>query len=108
MDNPKEVARYEVPEAGTHNLWVDEDKLYIAYYQGGLRVVDISGELMGDLYKQGREIAKYFASSPDGFEANSPMAWGPQVYKGKVFFSDMNSGLWVIKVKGDDDEQEPS
>ena len=28
---------------------------------------------------------------------NSPMAWGPQVFKGNVFVSDMNSGLWVIK-----------
>ena len=35
-------ARYEVPEAGTHNLWAENDVLYIAYYNGGLRVVDAS------------------------------------------------------------------
>ena len=98
-ENPVEVARYEVPEAGSHNLWVEDDKLYVAYYQGGLRVVDISGDLMGDLYKQGREIARYLASDPAGKDANTSMAWGPQPYKGNVFFSDMNSGLWVIKVK---------
>lgn len=98
-ENPVEVARYEVPEAGTHNLWVDDDKLYIAYYQGGLRVVDISGDLMGDLYKQGREIARYLGSDPNGKDPNTPMAWGPQPYKGNIFFSDMSSGLWVIKVK---------
>ncbi len=104
-EHPKEVARYEVPEAGTHNLWVEDDKLYIAYYQGGLRVVDLSGDLMGDLYKQGREIARFSSGDPDGKTPNSPMAWGPQSYKGHIFFSDMNSGLWVVKLKGD--EQQP-
>ena len=103
--NPQEVARYEVPEAGTHNLWVEDDKLYVAYYQGGLRVVDISGDLMGDLYKQGREIAKFKGEDPEGKIPNSPMAWGPQPYKGHIFFSDMNSGLWIVKLKGD--EQQP-
>ncbi len=104
-ENPQEVARYEVPEAGTHNLWVEDDKLYIAYYQGGLRVVDLSGDLMGDLYKQGREIARYLSADPHGKTPNSPMAWGPQPFKGHIFFSDMNSGLWVVKLKGD--EQQP-
>ena len=99
--NPKEVARYEVPEAGSHNLWIDGDRLYIAYYQGGLRVVDISGDLMGDLYKQGREVAHYFSADPHGHVPNAAMAWGPQVFKGNVFFSDMNSGLWIVKVQGD-------
>ena len=25
-----------------------------------------------------------------------PMAWGPQPFKGNVFVSDLNSGLWVL------------
>ena len=25
-ENPKDVARYEVPEFGTHNLWVEDDR----------------------------------------------------------------------------------
>jgi hypothetical protein len=101
-ENPKEVARYEVPEAGTHNLWIEDDKLYIAYYQGGLRVIDISGDLMGDLYRQGREIARFRTAAPDGHVPNSPMAWGPQVHKGNIFVSDMHSGLWIIKLQGDE------
>ena len=96
--NPKEVARYEVPEAGSHNFWIEDDILYIGYYNGGLRVVDISGDLMGDLYKQGREIAYYLPSDAEGFIPNSPMAWGAQPYKGHVFLSDFNSGLWAVKV----------
>lgn len=97
-ENPRDVARYEVPEAGAHNLWVEDDVLYQAYYKGGLRVVDVSGELMGDLGRQGREIAIYKPQDPGGFLPNQVSVWGPQPYKGHVFFSDMNSGLWAAKV----------
>lgn len=97
-NNPEEVASYRVPEAGTHNFWVEGDTLYIAYYNGGLRVVDISGELMGDLYAQGREIARYITTHHEGFIPNAAMAWGPQPYKGYIFVSDWNSGLWAFKL----------
>jgi len=96
-DNPSEVARYEIPEAGTHNMWVDGDVLYVAYYNAGLRVVDISGELMGNLYDQGREIAHYVPTYPEGLVPNAAMVWGPQPYKGHIFISDWNSGLWALK-----------
>ena len=98
-DNPQEVARYQVPEAGSHNFWVEDDVLYGAFYNGGLRIVDVSGELMGDLYKQGREIAMFVPHDPDGFIANSPFVWGPQPYKGHVFFTDWNTGLWAVKLR---------
>ena len=77
-----------MPEAGSHNLWVENDVLFAAFYNGGLRVVDVSGELLGDLYRQGREIAMYVPYDPDGFIANSPFVWGPQPYKGHIFFTD--------------------
>ena len=97
-ENPIDVARYEVPEAGTHNSWVEDDILYQAYYKGGLRVVDVSGELLGNLGQQGREIAVYKPQDPVGFLRNQVYVWGGQPYKGNVFFSDMNSGLWAAKV----------
>jgi hypothetical protein len=98
LQAPREVARYEVPEAGTHNLWIEDDILYCAYYNAGLRAVDVSGEVMGDLYRQGREIAWFLPDDPEGHIANAPMAWGPQPHKGHVFFSDWNSGLWAVKL----------
>ncbi len=98
-ENLREVARYEVPEAGAHNLWIEDDKMYIAYYQAGLRVVDVSGELRGDLYRQGREMAWFPTGSPNGQVPNSPMAWGPQAFKGHVFVTDMHTGLWVVRVE---------
>jgi len=97
-DNPKEVARYEIPEAGTHNMWVEGDTLYVAYYNAGLRIVDISGELMGNLYEQGREIARFEPNHPDALIPNTPFTWGPQPYKGHIFVSDWNSGLWAFKL----------
>jgi len=99
LERPKEVARFEVPEAGTHNIWVEDGALYIAYYQGGLRIVDVSGELRGDLYRQGRQLGWYDTRAPEGeaITPNAPMAWGPQLFKDTIFVSDMNSGLWVLR-----------
>ena len=98
-ENPSMVARYEVAEFGTHNIWVEDDRLYQAYYEGGLRVVDVSGELMGNLYTQGREIAAYRSADPQGYVANSTMVWSAMPHKGHVFFSDTNSGLWSVKLQ---------
>ena len=106
MQNPKEVARYQIPEAGSHNFWVEGDTLYVAYYNGGLRVVDISGRLMGNLYEQGREIAHFKPYDPEGRIANAPMTWGPQPHKGHIFISDWNSGLWALELQQPDQEPE--
>ena len=99
IENPVEVAKYEVPEAGAHNLWTEGDRLYIGYYQAGLRVLDISGELRGDLYRQGREMAVILTTDEGTTTPNWPMAWGAQVFKGLIYSSDLNSGLWVTQLK---------
>ena len=100
VEAPREVARYAVPEAGPHNIWIDWDQeiMYVAYFNGGLRVVDVSGELMGDLYRQGREIAKFYSDDAKGYVPNAPFVWGPQPHKGIIFFSDFNSGLWAVRL----------
>ena len=99
IENPVEVARYEVPEAGVHNVWAEGDRLYVGYYQAGIRVLDISGELRGDLYKQGREIATILTVDEGTTTPNWPMAWGAQIHKGKIYSSDINSGLWITELK---------
>ena len=96
--NPKDVARYEVSEFGTHNSWVEDDILYQAYYDGGVRMVDVSGELMGNLATQGREIAVFKPFDPSGWAANVSVVWGAQQHKGNVFFTDLASGLWSVKL----------
>jgi hypothetical protein len=107
IEHPVEVAYYRVPEAGAHNMWVEEDRLYVAYYQAGVRVVDVAGELRGDLWRQGRDIGWFMTETADGDVPNSTMAWGPQPYKGSLFVSDLNSGLWVLRLETEDREPLP-
>ena len=98
INNPRKVAEYPVPEGAAHNMWVEDDVMYVGYYSGGGRVVDVSGELRGDLYRQGREIARIWTGDPDGFRANLPFTWGAQPHKGLIYFNDIHSGLWLVKL----------
>ncbi|MGH7572543.1 MAG: LVIVD repeat-containing protein [Gemmatimonadota bacterium] len=111
LSSPRYVGKYEVPEAGVHNFWVDEEAgiLYAGYYQGGIRAVDVTGELRGELYRQGREIA-YFLPAAGPAEAKLPyqtMVWGvfPMFENGwrpigeMLYATDYNSGLWSFTVE---------
>ncbi len=53
---------------------------------------------MGDLYRQGREIAMFLPSHPEGRIRNAPMVWGPQPHKGTIFLADHYSGLWAVRL----------
>ena len=70
----------------------------MAAWAHGVRTVDVSGELMGNLYTQGREMAVFKSAHPEGYTANATMVWGAQPFKGHVFFSDTNSGLWSVRL----------
>lgn len=107
IKHPREVAQYEVPEGGSHNFWAANDMLYEGYYSGGARVLDISGELRGDLYRQGREIARFWTADGKGFRPNLPFAWGGQpcsvtcdspLLNSLIYFNDIHSGLWITKL----------
>jgi uncharacterized protein YjdB len=107
IKHPKEVAQYEAPEGGSHNFWAANDMLYEGYYSGGARVLDISGELRGDLYRQGREIARFWTGDAKGFRPNLPFTWGGQPcsvtcdtpeLNGLMYFNDIHSGLWITKL----------
>jgi hypothetical protein len=100
LERPKEVAVYDVPEGGAHNMWVENDIMYMGYYNAGARVVDVSGELRGDLYRQGREIARLWTGDPKGYRPNAPFCWGAQPHNGLVYFSDINSGVWIMRLGG--------
>jgi len=109
IKHPREVAQYEVPEGGSHNFWAANDMLYEGYYSGGARVLDISGELRGDLYRQGREIARFWTGDGKGFRPNLPFTWGGQpcsvtcdspLLNSLIYFNDIHSGLWITKLGG--------
>jgi hypothetical protein len=99
LERPKEVAYYEPKDGGSHNVWVAGDTLFLGDYQGGLRVLDISGELRGDLLRQGREIAHVVTGDSTGVVPNAPNAWGAIYRNGLVYVPDINSGLWIVKVE---------
>ena len=96
---PIPVGRYHIEDYGSHDIIVENDVLYQAYYDGGIRVVDVSGELMGNLYDQGREIAVFKPYDPKGFTANAPFVMNAMPWKGNVLFTDFNSGLWAAKLE---------
>jgi hypothetical protein len=101
---PREVAFYHLDGAGTHNFSVDESRgiLYAAYYNGGIRAIDIRGDLdtceapargadnRCDLGKMGREIAHGLA------DVGPVYVWGVQYTGANVYASDMLNGIWKL------------
>ena len=96
--HPIPVGQYHLEDYGSHDIIVENDILYQAYYDGGVRVVDVSGELMGNLADQNREIAVFKPYDPDGYTANAPFVMNAMPWKGRVLFTDFNSGLWAAKL----------
>jgi hypothetical protein len=104
MSAPREVAFYHVDGAGTHNFSVDEERgiLYAAYYNAGVRAIDMRGDLSTcaadqkaadgrcDLRKMGRELAAGLQSSGQTF------IWGVHFDGNFVYASDMLTGLWKL------------
>lgn len=98
LNHPNEVATYSVPEGGAHNIWVFDDVMYMGYYNGGGRIADVSGELRGELYNQGREIARVWTGDSEGFRPNLPFAWGAYPQKELIYINDIHSGLWIARL----------
>jgi hypothetical protein len=102
---PREVAFFHLDGAGTHNFSVDEFRgiLYAAYYNGGVRAIDITGDLSScdaadkdpkygrcDLRRMGRELGH-------GPTADFPVyVWGVHLSGGRLYASDMLNGIWKL------------
>lgn len=101
---PREVAFFHIDGAGPHNFSVDETngRLYAAYYNAGVRVIDITGDLSScdaadkspdgrcDLGRMGREVAHWLSSQQPVF------IWGVHHTGGRLYASDMLNGLWKL------------
>ncbi len=90
---PVEVATFSLAGAGVHNFWVDEpnQRLYAAYYNGGVVALDISGTLTGNL------ATRLLAQVRPGGNAGT-YTWGVMLYNGSLYASDMLTGLWQLGV----------
>lgn len=99
IEKPRSVAYYEPEYGGVHNVWAAGDTLYIGGYNAGFRAFDISGELVGDLRAQGREMVHVNTADMDGFVRNTAMTWGVVVRDGLAYVNDMYNGLWIIRME---------
>ncbi len=108
LEAPRSVAWYEPEFGGVHNVWVAGDTLYMGAYNAGFRAFDISGELLGDLRAQQREMVHVNTADMEGRRGgiNTAMTWGVVVRDGLAYVNDMNNGLWVIRI-GPAKPQEP-
>ena len=93
--DPREIATYKIPGETPHNFWLDEDNeiLYAGWYGRGVRVLDVSGTLSGDLGAAGREIGFLEPSGSKGLGS----IWAPQLHRGVLYLSDIYHGLWAVK-----------
>ncbi len=100
LEHPRAVAFYDPVEFGVHNITVQDGLAYIGGYNGGIRVVDVSGELRGDLRAQGRVVGSLYTGSLEGYRPNMALTWSAIPHHGFIYASDINSGLWVARVAG--------
>jgi hypothetical protein len=105
LAQPREVAFYRVQGAGTHNFWMDEARgvLYAAYYNGGVRAIDVRGDLSAcastersidgrcDLGLMRRELATGLTTG------QAVSIWSVQYTGDAVYASDMLNGLWKLQ-----------
>jgi len=101
LTNPREVATFSVPGTTPHNFWLDEanEILYLAWYANGVYALDVSGDLLGELDRQGRVVA---STRYDGVGAcpggPGTCTWAPQLHDGTLWVVDLNSGLWALRL----------
>ncbi|MES2522380.1 MAG: hypothetical protein V4617_06770 [Gemmatimonadota bacterium] len=107
LASPREVAAFNVPGAGVHNFWVDEPSglLYAAFYNAGVRVLDVRGDLgtctaaqkfadgRCNLGLMGREKARFSATQA----GRQVYVWGVHQVGASLYASDMLNGLWKIQ-----------
>lgn len=89
----RELSRWRTrTDVGIHNMEIHGTKAYVAYYQDGLRVVDLADPT------QPREVAHYNtwdpATAPGGaFEG----AIGARLVDGLIYVADLHGGLIILR-----------
>ncbi len=103
LDSIKLVSEYKTNSSAIiHNVYVEGDLAYIAYYSDGLRILDITDPAHP-------EEAGYFDTSPYDV-ADYEGAWGayPYLPSGNILVSDISTGLWILRITGGDYDKDGS
>ncbi len=91
----------------SHEIILSGGLEYVSWYSDGLRVVDVSDPTSP------AEVASFVpAPKPDpqgyfqgqGRGSSFAMVWGVDLSDGLVFMSDLNSGLWIVRLGTDNTE----
>jgi hypothetical protein len=105
LSEPREVAFFNVPGAGSHNFSVDEARgiLYAAYYNGGVQALDVRGDLgncsAAEKASDGRcdlRLMKRLWGEGLRDQGRPVFVWGVHYLNGSVYASDMLNGLWKL------------
>lgn len=100
LQNPTKVAEIAAVSgtdtARVHNVFIKGNLAYVAWYQAGLRVIDLTNPATP------LEVG-YYDTYPQGNGIAYAGAWGADPYfpSGKVIISDMQTGLHVVRYTGD-------
>jgi hypothetical protein len=93
LSSPKVVGTYKTRRGiSIHNIDIVGGIAYIAYYVDGLRVVDLRDPA------NPREIAHYDTVAAEEEGALFEGAWGVKYLDGRVYLSDMESGVHAFEV----------
>ena len=99
---PREVAFYTLSGAGTHNFSVDEASgvLYAAYYNGGVRAIDVRGDLGSCSGAARLSDGRCNLTSRELGHAleTGNFIWGVQWIGNRLYASDMLHGIWSLDV----------
>jgi hypothetical protein len=100
---PREVAFYHVNNAGVHNFAADEQHgiLYAAYYNAGVRALDIRGDLgncaAAEKAPDGRcDLGLMKRERAFALNNQSVYVWGVSLSGSALYASDMLAGLWKL------------
>ena len=100
FDEAPNVRMLPVPEGewSIHNTEVWKDRAYSSWYSNGIVALDL-GPLDKHRPRDPKMVGQFV---PDGESFwPYPSVWGVAVQRGVVFASDMGSGLWIVKPKGE-------
>lgn len=95
LDYPQEIGRYVGPtQSIDHNLYTQNGYVFESNYRAGLRILDGSDVVNGNL----TEVA-YFDTIPNSNSAQFSGTWSNYIYfaSGNIIMSDIGNGLFTVK-----------
>jgi choice-of-anchor B domain-containing protein len=94
LDNISLISEYLGGSKLAHNAYFKEDFVYIAHYESGLKVLDFSDPT--NVVEVG-----FYDTYPQAESPNFNGAWGvyPFTSNGKIFISDIQTGLYVLQLE---------